>query len=80
MVLIETGTELSRCPVGGRQGVQVVPGGHCRQPGEDVTEVDQRVDLAPLAGDDDRVDDGGTLAGVGMPDKQPVFLFMLSSA
>ena len=28
----------------------------------------------PEAGDDDRVEDGGALAGVGMADEQPVLL------
>ena len=28
----------------------------------------------PLAGDDDRVDDGGALAGVGVADEEPVLL------
>ena len=55
-------------PVGGREGVEVVLGRHCRQAGQDVAEVGQRVDLAPLAGHHDRVDDRGALAGSSTTD------------
>ena len=48
--------------------------GHGRQAGEQVPDVGQGIDAAALAGDDDRVDDGGTLAGLGMSDEEPVFL------
>ncbi len=46
--------------------------GHPRQAGEDIPEVAVRVLAVALAGDDQRVDDGGALAGVGMADEQPV--------
>jgi hypothetical protein len=65
--------------VGRREGVEVVPGGHGGEPAQDIAQVDQRIDLSPLAGDDDRVDDRGALAGVGVADEEPVFLFMASS-
>jgi hypothetical protein len=65
--------------VGGREGVEVVPGGHGGEPAQDIAQVDQRIDLSPLAGDDDRVNDRGALAGLGVADEEPVFLFMASS-
>ena len=47
-----------------RERVEVVLVGHGRQAGEHVAQ----------AGDDERVEDGGAAAGVGVTDKQPVFL------
>lgn len=75
MVPIEQGSGCSgRGPVGGREGVEDVLGRHGRQSGQDVAEVGERVDLAPLAGHHDRVDDRSALACVGMADKQVVLL------
>ena len=53
--------------------------GHRRQAPEQVAHVDQRIEAAALAGGHDGVDDGRTLAGVGMPDEEPVLLVMASS-
>src|ERR1039458_2950404 len=63
-----------RLPVDGQQDAQGVLGGHRRQTPEDVAQVRQRFDAAALAGDDDRVDDRGALAGIGVADEEPVFL------
>ncbi len=63
-----------RRPVGGSEGVEVVPRGHGWEPTQDVAQIGQGVDLPALAGDDDRVNDGGALAGVGVADEEPVFL------
>src|SRR5208283_3827591 len=62
------------CPVDRSEGVQVVAVGQGGQPGEDVSQVSMRVLPMALAGDDDRVDDGGSLAGIGMAYKEPVLL------
>ena len=61
-------------PAGGSDLAQVVLIGHAGQPGQEVAQVGERVLAVALAGDDQRVEDGGTLADVGMPDKQPVLL------
>ena len=63
-----------RLPVYGKQGVEVVLGGHSRQSGEDVAEVGQGIDPAALAGHDDRVHDRCAVAGVRVADEEPVFL------
>ena len=67
-------------PVLGREGAEVVLVGHPGQPGEDVLQVRQRVFPMAFAGDDERVQDRGALAGVGVADKEPVFLVMSSYA
>ena len=59
---------------------EVVFRGHGGQAREHVLEVDERIDAEALAGDDDRVDDGGAVASVAMADEQPVFLVMRSYA
>ena len=65
-------------PALGRERVEVVLVGHPGQPGEDVLQVRQRVDAAAFAGDDERVQDRRALAGIGVADKEPVFLVMRS--
>ncbi len=66
------GTSLRRFPVRRRERGQVVAGCHLRQAGEHVAQVGEWILPVPLARDDDRVDDGGALAGVGMADEEPV--------
>ena len=39
---------------------------------EDVSQVSQRIDATALAGADDRVDDRGAIAGIGMADEEEV--------
>ena len=56
-------------PVDRGQGVQVEAVRQGRQPGEDVAQVCVGVFPVTLAGDDDRVDDGGAIAGIGVTDK-----------
>ena len=51
---------------------QVVLVGQAGQTGEDVLEVGERILAVALAGDDQRVEDGGTLPGLWMADEQPV--------
>ena len=64
----------SRRPVGRSERVQVVLIGHPRQTSEYVTHIGERIFAVTLTRDDDRVNDRGALAGVGVPDKKPVFL------
>lgn len=59
-------------PVCGQQRGEVVLVGHGRQAGEDVAQISERFDAVAQARDDDRVEDGAALAGVGMADEQPV--------
>ena len=61
-------------PPGRGERGEVILIAHRRQAREQVAHVGQRIDAAPLAGDHDRVDDGRTLAGVGMADEEPVLL------
>ena len=68
-----------RLPPRGGERAQVIVIGHRWQPPEQIAHVDQRIDAAAPAGNDDRVNDGRALAGVGMPDEEPVFLVMASS-
>jgi hypothetical protein len=63
-----------RPPVRWSKDRQVVLVGHGRQPGQDVAQIGVGGVAEALAGNDDRVDDGGTLAGLGMSDEEPVFL------
>jgi len=65
-------------PAGRCQGAQVVLVGHAGQAGEHVPHVGQRVDAAALARHDDRVDDRGAVAGVGVTDEQKILLVMRS--
>lgn len=51
---------------------QVVLVGEAGQAGQEIAEVGERVLAVALAGDDERVEDGGALAGVGVADQQPV--------
>ena len=47
---------------------------HRGQAGEQVSDVGLRIMPVAQAGDDDRVEDGGALAGVGVADEEPVLL------
>jgi len=58
--------------VGGQQGREIVLGGHGGQAGERVLQVGVRVVAVALAGDEERVEDGGAVAGGGVSDEQPV--------
>ena len=71
---------LSRLPVGGGERVEVVLIGECRQPREDIAHISEGIMAVALAGDDDRVNDSGALAGIGMANEEPVLFVMLSSA
>jgi hypothetical protein len=66
----------SRRPVGRSERVQVVLIGHPRQTSEYVTHIGERIFAVTLTRDDDRVNDRGALAGVGVSDKKPVFFPM----
>lgn len=59
-------------PVGGQQRRHIILIGHSRLAREDVFEVGKGFFAVALAGNDNRVDDGGALAGVGMTDEEPV--------
>ena len=78
--IVTTNRALFGCPVDRSEGVQVVAVGEGGQPGEDVAHVGVRILSVALAGDDDRVDDGRALAGVGVAYKEPVLLVMRSYA
>ena len=67
-------------PTGRRHGAQVILDGHAGQAGEHVPHVGERVDAAALARCDDRVDDRGAVAGVGVTDEQKILFFMRSYA
>jgi hypothetical protein len=67
-------------PVEWGQGVQVEAVGQRRQPGKDIAQVGLAILCVALAGDDDRVNDGGALTGVRVADKQPVLQIMCSYA
>ena len=62
-----------RLPEGRHECLQVILVGHHRQPGEDIPQVKQGIDSPAVAGNDDRVQDRGALAGLGMADKKPIF-------
>ncbi len=64
----------SRLPHPRGEGAEVVAIGHPRQPGEEILQVGQRVLAVALARDDEGIEDGRALAGVGVPDEQPVLL------
>jgi hypothetical protein len=68
-----------RLPPGWGERGEVVLFGRRRQAREEVAHVDQRIDAATLAGDHDGVNDGRTLAGVGMSDEKPILRIMASS-
>jgi hypothetical protein len=63
-----------RLPAGKGKGGEVVVVGHRRQTTEQVLEVSERVQAVALAGADDRVDDGRTLAASGWPMNSQYFL------
>ena len=72
------GSRSERPPAGRRERPQIVAVGHGGQTGEDITQIGQRIDPMAAAGDHQRVDDRGAITGIGMTDKKPVFLVMLS--
>jgi hypothetical protein len=74
MVTNEIGLRDGRLPQARGEGAEVVAVGHSRQAGEDVPHIGHRVFAVTLARDDQRVEDRRALAGVGVPDKQPVLL------
>jgi hypothetical protein len=59
----------SRFPRPWRKGAEVVAICHPRQTREDVLHIGHRVFAVTLARDNQRVEDGGALTGVGVPDK-----------
>jgi len=63
-----------RLPAGGGERIEIVTIGHRRQAREHVAKISVRVFAVTTARDDYRVKNRRALAGVGMPDKQPVFL------
>ena len=63
-------------PVLGHERGDVVLIGHSRQPGEDVAQVGVRIFSVTQTGDDQRVENGGALARIGMPEEEPVLLVM----
>ena len=69
-----TGLGRRRLPAGRGKLAQVILVGHTGQSGQEVAQIGERVLAVALAGGDQRVEDGRALAGVGMPDKQPVLL------
>ena len=72
VVTNQIGLQRSRLPQPRRESAEVVAVGHPRQASEDVLHIGQRVFAVTLARDNQRVEDGGALAGIGVPDKQPV--------
>ncbi len=72
VVTNEIGLRDGRLPHSRRESADVVAIGHLRQPSEDVPHVGHRVFAVSLAPDDQRVEYHRALAGVGVPDKQPV--------
>lgn len=61
-------------PVGRSECAEIVLVGHGGQPGEHVAKVNKGIFAVTQTGDDDRVEDRGALAGVGMTNEEPVFL------
>jgi hypothetical protein len=61
-----------RLPASWCEGIEVIPGGHGGQPAEDIAQVSERIDLSALAGDDNRLNDGRSLSGVGVANEEPV--------
>ena len=72
VVTNQIGLQRSRLPQPRRESAEVVAIGHPRQASEDVLHIGQRVFAVTLARDNQRVEDGGAFAGIGVPDKQPV--------
>ena len=63
-----------RLPEARGERAKIVLIGQARQPGDDVLQVRERVLAVALAGDNQRVEDGRALVGIGVPDEQPVLL------
>ena len=61
-------------PVYRQQWREIVLVAHRGEAGEHVFHVGVRVFAVALTGDDDRVDDGRSLAGIGVADEEPVLL------
>ena len=72
VVTNQIGLQRSRLPQPRGESAKVVAIGHPRQAGEDVPHIGHRVFAVTLARDDQRVEYRRALAGVGVPDKQPV--------
>jgi hypothetical protein len=64
----------SRQPHPRSEDAEIVAVGHGRQADEDILHVGHGVLAVVLARDNQGVEDGRALSGVGMTDKQPVFL------
>ena len=65
--------------MGGQQRGEVVVVGHGRQPREHVLQVGVGIEAAALSRDDERVEHGGAVPGLGVADEEPVLLVMASS-
>ena len=63
-------------PVLGHERGDVFLIGHPRQTSEDVAQVGMRIFSVTQTGDDQRVENGGALARIGMPEEEPVLLVM----
>jgi len=61
-------------PVARQQLREVVARGSCGETGEDVAQVAERFLAMALTRNDHRIEDGRSLAGVGMANEEPVFL------
>ena len=72
VVTNESGLRDGGLPQPRGEGAEVVAIGHPRQASEDIPHIGHRIFAVTLARDDQRVEDGRTLAGIGMPYKQPV--------
>ena len=69
VVTNQIGLQRSRLPQPRRESAEVVAVGHPRQASEYVLHIGQRVFAVTLARDNQRVEDGGALAGIGGGDK-----------
>ena len=63
-------------PRRGSQRREITPIGHREQPAEDIAHIREGIFPVALAGDDQRVDDRGTLAAPGCTMTRPFFLPM----
>ena len=63
----------ARLPERRHERFQVILVRHRWQAGEDVAQVKQWIDAPAMAGNDDRVQDRGALASLGMSYKKPIF-------
>jgi hypothetical protein len=72
---VTTKTTLNLLPIDRRKSVEVKLVGQGGEPGEDVAQIGERIVAVALARDYDRVNDGRSLARVGVAYKQPVFFY-----